>query len=83
VDTVAPVNGDQQGWGFRLEDPFDPQGLVDAVRKAMQLKIAHPEAWRGMVQRAMAFDSSIAHTVDSYLKLLYAPDLPGLAPSHP
>lgn len=81
VDTVQPVTGDNQGWGFRLDDPFDPQGLVDAVQKAMHLKAAQPESWQGMVQKAMAFDSSIAHTVDSYIRFLYTPDLPVSSPS--
>ena len=82
VDTVQPVTGDHEGWGFRLEDPFDPQGLVDAVQKAMHLRAARPASWQGMVQRAMAYDSSIAHTVDSYLKLLYTQNLPNSSPSH-
>jgi starch synthase len=71
VDTVQPVTGDQQGWGFQLEDPFDPQGLADTVQKAMEIRAARPEVWQGMVKRAMAFDSSIAHTVNSYLASLY------------
>jgi len=76
VDTVKPVTEKNQGWGFRLEDPFDPQGLVDTVQKAMQIRTRQPELWLGMVHRAMTFDSSIASTVDSYIKLLYTPDLP-------
>ncbi len=82
VDTVQPVTEDHQGWGFRLEDPFDPQGLVEAVHRAMHLKTARPQFWQGMVQRAMAFDSSIAHTVDSYIKFLYTRNLPVTSPSH-
>jgi starch synthase len=82
VDTVEPVNGEHQGWGFRLEDPFDPQGLVDTVQKAISLKTGQPAKWLGMVRRAMAFDSSIAHTVDAYLKQLYSLNLSGASPSH-
>ena len=73
VDTVKPVTGENQGWGFWLEDPFEPQGLVDTVQRAIHLKATQPGLWQAMVQRAMAFDSSIAHTVDSYLELLYKP----------
>jgi len=76
VDTVKPVDGENQGWGFRLEDPFDPRGLVETVQRAIFIKASKPDLWQGMVQRAMAFDSSIAHTVDSYLKQLYTPSLP-------
>jgi starch synthase len=75
VDTVQPVSGGHQGWGFQLEDPFDPQGLVDTVQRAMEIRAAQPQVWQGMVQRAMSFDSSIAHTVDSYLGSLYSPAL--------
>jgi starch synthase len=81
VDTVKPLTGENQGWGFRLEDPFDPQGLVDAVQKAIHIKATQPELWLGMVRRAMAFDSSIAHTVDAYLDQLYTPNLPSFPPS--
>ncbi len=71
VDTVAPFNGNDQGWGFLLEDPFDSRGLVQALTQAMKLYMEQPEVWRGMVHRAMNFDSSIAKTVDSYLTRLY------------
>ena len=71
VDTVKPLAEDNQGWGFRLEDPFDPQELVDTVQRAITLRITQPALWEAVVQRAMSFDSSIAHTVDSYLKFLY------------
>ncbi|OGP71526.1 MAG: hypothetical protein A2Y80_02465 [Deltaproteobacteria bacterium RBG_13_58_19] len=72
VDTVKPYNGEDQGWGFWLEDPFDSQGMVDLVSQAMGLCAHQPQVWEGMVRRALAFDSCITKTVDNYITKLYA-----------
>jgi starch synthase len=72
VDTVKPHTEKNQGWGFWLEDPYDSQGLADTVQRAIHLRATQPEVWQQMVLRAMAFDSSISHTIDSYLKQLYS-----------
>jgi starch synthase len=71
VDTVKPLTEEDQGWGFWLEDPFDPQELVDTVQRAIHLRATQPALWQALVHKAMSFDSSIAHTIDSYLKYLY------------
>ena len=71
VDTVKPLTEDNEGWGFRLEDPFDSQELVDTVQRAIEFRTTQPALWETVVHRAMSFDSSIANTVDSYLKFLY------------
>jgi len=71
VDTVKPISEANQGWGFRLEDPFDSQELVETVQRAIHLRTTQPAVWQAIIHRAMSFDSSIAHTVDSYLQLLY------------
>jgi len=72
VDTVKPYRAGQGGWGFRLVDSYDPEGLIQAVREAQDLWANQHEEWLGMVRRAMAFDSSIKTTMGLYLDRLYA-----------
>jgi starch synthase len=71
IDTVKPLDGDNEGWGFRLEDPFDATALVELVARAMDLWAHQPDRWQGMIRRAMSFESSISRTVDNYLRQLY------------
>ena len=71
VDTVKPLKGENEGWGFHLEDPFDSGALVELVAQAMDLWANHPSLWQVMVRRAMSFESSITQTVDNYLNRLY------------
>ena len=71
ADTVKSVDDGPDGWGFWLKESSSPQKLVEVVAEAMDTWKSEPEKWRGMVKRALNYDSKISVTVDRYLEFLY------------
>lgn len=68
VDTNAESLANETATGFHLHD-LSPQGLDDALGRALQLRYHEKKIWKNLVERAMAADWTWRKSALQYLEL--------------
>jgi starch synthase len=68
VDTTAETLENETATGFHLYD-FSPQGLDDAIGRALHLRYHEKKNWKNLVERAMSSDWSWRKSASRYIEL--------------
>ncbi|MCA9798709.1 MAG: glycogen synthase [Cyanobacteria bacterium HKST-UBA04] len=71
ADTVLDVTESPEAGNGFVFDAYEAEGLVDAVRRAVDMKTDYPESWQALVERGMRQEWSWHQSAQAYCELYH------------